>query len=149
MRRSVPAIAGLVALVVVASLFAACEPQPPAADPTARAYAASWVKGDYQAMWDLLTDESKAKVGQDGFIARLPRIAEEMTQTSLEATVGQAVHLTGATGSPDPRRATATLRGTFHTQPAGTLNRDTFLSLLLTGTEAKAACKIDSPPQAV
>src|SRR5260221_12924969 len=149
MRRSVPAIAGLVALVVVASLFAACEPQPPAADPTARAYAASWVKGDYQAMWDLLTDESKAKVGQVGFIARLPRIAEEMTETSLEATVGQAAHLTGANGSPDPRRATATLRVTFHTQRVGTLKRDTFLSLLLTGEKEKAAWKIDWTPEAI
>src|SRR5690349_19406659 len=113
MRRFTP---GLVALAVIASIFAACEPQPPAADPTARAYAAAWVKGDYQTMWDLLTDDSKAKVGQDGFIARLPRIAEEMTQTSLEATVGPAVHLVGANGSPDPRRAVATLSVTFHTQ---------------------------------
>ena len=46
MTRLVP---GLIALTVVASIFAACEPQPPAAEPTARAYAAAWVKGDYQA----------------------------------------------------------------------------------------------------
>ena len=146
MRRSVPV---LVALVVVASLFAACEPQPPAADPTARAYAAAWVKGDYQAMWDLLTDDSKAKVGQDGFIARLPRIAEEMTQTSLEATVGTAVHLTGANASPDPRRATATLSVTFHTQRVGTFKRDTFLSLVMVGEKDKATWKIAWTPEAI
>jgi len=69
----------LVGLFVVASIFAACEPQPPAAEPVARAYAAAWTKGDYDAMWALLTDESKARVGEDGFIKRLPRIAEEMT----------------------------------------------------------------------
>ena len=146
MRRFSP---GLVALVVIASLFAACEPQPPAADPVARAYAAAWVKGDYQAMWDLLTDESKAKVGADGFIARLPRIAEEMTQTSLEAAVGAAVHLTGANGSPDPRRATATLSVTFRTQRVGTFKRDTFLSLVMVGEKDKAAWKIDWTPEAI
>src|SRR5437867_3015834 len=140
---------GLVGLVLVASIMAACEPQPPAADPTARAYAAAWAKGDYQAMWALLTDESKAKVGADGFIARLPRIAEEMTQTSLEATVAPAVHLTGPNGSPDPRRATATLSVTFHTQRVGTVKRDTFLSLIMVGEKDKAAWKIDWTPEAI
>src|SRR5436305_12230862 len=104
MKRFTPA---LVALTVVSSLFAACEPQPPAAEPVARAYAAAWAKGDYQAMWDLLTDESRTKVGEDGFLKRLPRIGEEMTLTSLEATTGAAVHPAGPNGSPDPRRATA------------------------------------------
>jgi len=55
MRRCAPVAPGLVGLVVVAAIFAACEPQPPAAEPVARAYAAAWTKGDYQAMWDLLT----------------------------------------------------------------------------------------------
>ena len=87
MRRFAPALA---ALAVVASLFAACEPQPPAAEPAARAYAAAWAKGDYQAMWDLLTDDSRTRIGADGFLGRLPRIAEEMTLKSLEATTGAA-----------------------------------------------------------
>src|SRR6266540_811511 len=130
MKRFAP---GLVALSVVASLFAACEPQPPAAEPVARAYAAAWSKGDYPAMWDLLTVESKARVGEDGFITRLPRIAEEMTLTSLDATTGAAVHLTGANGSPDPRRATVPLAVTFHTKRVGDLKRDTVLTLVMTG----------------
>ena len=117
----------LVAAVVAGSIFAACEPQPPAADPTARAYATAWTKGDYQAMWDLLTDDSKARVGEDGFIKRLPRIGEEMTLTSLEATVGPAVHTAGPNGSPDPRRATAPLSVTFHTVRVGDFKRDTFV----------------------
>lgn len=146
MKRFAP---GLVALAVVASLFAACEPQPPAAEPVARAYAAAWAKGDYQAMWDLLTDESKARVGEDGFIKRLPRIAEEMTLKSLDATTGPAVHPVGASGSPDPRKATAPLSVTFHTQRVGDLRRDTFLSLVMVGEKDKAAWKIEWAPEAI
>ncbi len=139
----------LVLLVVSASIFAACEPQPPAAEPVAKAYALAWGKGDYQAMWALLTEESKAKVGEDGFIKRLPRIAEEMTQTSLEATVGNAAHPAAANGSPDPRRATVPLRVTFHTQRVGDIRRDTFLSLVMTGEKDKAVWKVDWTPEAV
>lgn len=136
-------------LAVIASIFAACEPQPPAAEPVAKAYAAAWVKGDYPAMWALLADESKATVGEDGFIARLPRIAQEMTLTSLEATSGVAAHPAGANGSPDPRRATVPLAVTFHTQRVGDLRRDTFLNLVMTGDKDKAVWKIDWTPEAI
>lgn len=139
----------LVILTVISSLFAACEPQPPAAEPVAKAYAAAWVKGDYQAMWALLTDESKAKVGEDGFIGRLPRIAQEMTLASLEATSGVATHPAGPNGSPDPRRATVPLSVTFHTQRVGDFRRDTFLSLVMTGEKDKALWKIDWTPEAI
>ena len=139
----------LVALSVVASIFAACEPQPPAAEPVAKAYAAAWAKGDYQAMWALLTEESKARVGEDGFIARLPRIAEEMTLTSLDATAGVAVHPALANGSPDPRRATVPLAVTFHTMRVGDIRRDTFLSLVMTGEKDKAGWRIDWTPEAI
>jgi len=146
MRRFTPALA---ALAVVASLFAACEPQPPAAEPTARAYAAAWAKGDYQAMWDLLTDDSRTRVGADGFLGRLPRIAEEMTLKSLDATTGAAVHPAGPNGSPDPRRATAPLTVTFHTQRVGDFKRDTLLTLVMVGEKDKASWKIDWTPEAI
>ena len=146
MKRFAPALVGL---TVVASLFAACEPQPPAADPTARAYAAAWSKGDYQAMWDLLTDESRARVGEDGFIKRLPRIAEEMTLKSLDATTGPAVHPAGPNGSPDPRKASASLSVTFHTQKVGDFKRDTLLSLVMIGDKDKASWKIEWGPEAI
>ena len=139
----------LVGLSVIASVLAACEPQPPAAEPVAKAYALAWAKADYAAMWALLTDESKAKVGEDGFIKRLPRIAEEMTLTSLEASAGAATHVAGAAGSPDPRRATVPLSVTFHTQRVGDLRRDTFLSLVMTGEKDKAVWKIDWTPEAI
>ena len=139
----------LIVLTVIGSIFAACEPQPPAAEPVAKAYAAAWAKGDYAAMWALLTDESKAKVGEDGFIARLPRIAQEMTLTSLDASSGPATHLTGVGGSPDPRRATAPLSVTFHTQRVGDFRRDTFLSLVMTGEKDKAVWKIDWTPEVI
>jgi penicillin-binding protein 2 len=146
MKRFAP---GLVALSVVASLFAACEPQPPAAEPVARAYAAAWAKSDYPAMWALLTQDSRARVGEDGFIKRLPRIAEEMTLRSLEATTGPAVHPAGPNGSPDPRRATASLGVTFHTQKVGDFKRDTLLSLVMVGEKDKAEWRIDWSPEAI
>jgi penicillin-binding protein 2 len=146
MRRFAPL---LVALSVIASLFAACEPQPPAAEPVARAYAAAWSKGDYQAMWDLLTDDSKTRVGEDGFIKRLPRIAEEMTLKSLEAIVGAAAHPAGPNGSADPRKATAPLSVTFHTQRVGDFKRDTSLALVMIGDKDKAVWKIDWSPEAI
>ncbi|MHB8631925.1 MAG: penicillin-binding protein 2 [Candidatus Limnocylindria bacterium] len=149
MKGLVRVVPGLVAFTVVASIFAACAPQPPAAEPVARAYAADWVKGDYPAMWSLLTDGSKARVGEDGFIKRLPRIAEEMTLTSLGAVAGTAVHPAGPNGSPDPRRATVPLSVTFHTQRVGTFTRDTVLSLVMVGERDKAAWKIDWTPEAI
>ena len=139
----------LVGLSVIASVLAACEPQPPAAEPVAKAYALAWTKADYPAMWALLTDESKTTVGEEGFIKRLPRIAEEMTVTSLEASAGTATHPAGPNGSPDPRRATVPLNVTFHTQRVGDLRRDTFLSLVMTGEKDKAVWKIDWTPEAI
>ena len=130
-------------------MLAACEPQPPAVEPVARAYALAWTKGDYNGRWALLTDESKAKAGEDGFIKRLPRIAEEMTLTSLEASAGPATHLAGPNGSPDPRRATVPLNVTFHTQRVGDVRRDTFLSLVMTGEKDKAVWKIDWTSEAI
>ena len=141
MPRIVLPLVGL--LFFIGSVLAACEPQPPAAEPVAKAYALAWTNGDYNAMWALLTDESKAKVGEDGFLKRLPRIAEEMTLTSLDALAGPATHLAGANGSPDPRRATVPLSMTFHTQRVGDVRRDTFLSLVMTGEKDKAVWKID------
>ena len=130
-------------------ILAACEAQPPAAEPVARAYAVAWANGAYQTMWDLLTDESRARVGEDGMLRRLPRIADEMSLTSLDATTGPAVHPAGPGGSPDPRRAKAPLSVTFHTARVGDVRRDTFLSLVLVGEKDKAAWKIDWTPESI
>ena len=146
-RRS--AAHGLVAVFVFAMILAACEAQPPAAEPVARAYAVAWANGAYQTMWDLLTDESRARVGEDGMLMRLPRIADEMSLTSLDATTGPAVHPAGAGGSPDPRRAKAPLSVTFHTARVGDVRRDTFLSLVLVGEKDKAAWKVDWTPESI
>src|SRR5258707_3855149 len=107
------------------------------------------MKGDYQAMWELLTDASKTRVGEDGFLKRLPRIAEEMTLKSLEAAAGNATHPAGPNGSPDPRRATVPLGVTFHTQPVGDFRRDTFLSLVMVGEKDKATWKIEWAPESI
>src|SRR5207245_4503353 len=136
-------------LLLCASLLAACEPGPPPPEPVARAYAAAWVKGDYQAMWALVSDEAQQRVGAAGFVDRLPRIADEMTLKSLDARTGAASHPALANGSPDPRRATVTLDVAFHTQRVGDVARQTALNLVLVGDKDKAAWKIDWTPEAI
>ena len=82
----------LAVLFAVAAVASACqEAGPPAPEPVARAYAEAWQRGDVRAMWDLLTPEARERTGEEGFIARLPRIAEEMSLRALEAKSGAAL----------------------------------------------------------
>jgi len=122
---------------------------PPQPDPIAKAYAEAWMKGDYQKMFGLLTDDARAQYGAEGFTDRLPRIAEEMTLKSLEAKVGEATRPALPNGSPDPRKATIPLDVTFHTARVGDLSRRTSLSLVLVGEKEKAVWKIAWTPQAI
>ena len=142
---------GVVAAVAIlcASIFSACEPGPPPAEPIARQYAAAWQKSDYQAMWDLLTDDAKDQVATAGFIDRLPRIAEEMTLRSLEAKPGTATHPALPNGSPDPRKASVPLDLIFHTQRVGDIARATTLQLVMVGEKDKAVWRIAWTPEAI
>jgi len=140
----------LAVLFTVASVAGACqEAGPPAPEPVARAYAEAWQKGDLRAMWDLLTSESRERVGEDGFIARLPRIAEEMSLRSLEAKPGPAIRGKLPNGSPDPARATAPVAVTFKTDRVGDFSREVSLRLVLQGAKDEARWRIDWTPEAV
>jgi len=140
----------LALLFFVASVLGACQQAgPPPAEPVARAYAEAWQKGDVQAMWALLTEESKQRVGEDGFITRLPRIAEEMTLRSLEAKAGTATIPKLPSGSPDPARATVPLAVTYRTERVGDFSRETALRLVLEGEKEKAVWRIDWTPEAI
>ena len=142
---------GLIAAVAIlcATVLGACEPGPPPAEPIARQYAAAWQKSDYQAMWDLLTDDAKDQVTTAGFIDRLPRIAQEMTLRSLEAKIGAATHPALPNGSPDPRKASVPLDVVFHTQRVGDIARATALQLVMVGEKDKAVWRIAWTPEAV
>lgn len=100
-------------------------------------------------MWDLLTPESKERVGEAGFVQRLPRIAEEMSLTSLQTIVGPATQPRMANGSPDPRRASVPMKVTFKTQRVGEFTRDTKLDLVMEGEKAEARWRIDWRPEAI
>jgi penicillin-binding protein 2 len=136
----------LYAALAVAS---ACEALPPSPDPVAKAYAEAWTKGQYKEMWDLLTDESRQRVGTEGFIDRLPRIAEEMTLRTLEATTGPSTRERLPNGSPDPRSAAVPLDVTFHTTRVGDFKRSTTLSLVMVGEKDKAVWRIAWSPEAI
>jgi penicillin-binding protein 2 len=136
-------------VILCATVLGACEPGPPPPEPIARQYAEAWQKSDYQAMWDLLTEDAKAQVTPAGFIERLPRIAEEMTLRSLEAKPDSATHPALPNGSPDPRKATVALTVTFHTQRVGDLTRQTALQMVMVGEKDKAVWRIAWTPQAI
>ncbi len=131
-----------VVLFTIAVVAAGCEAAPPAPEPAARAYAAAWSKGDYDAMWALLTDESRQRVGEDGFIKRLPRIAQEMSLKTLDVSVGTVTRPAGKDGKPDPARARVPLGLTFHTQRVGDVKRDVTLDLVLAGEKERAGWKV-------
>ena len=128
---------------------AACAPGPPSPDPVARQYTAAWEKRAYQDMWALLTEDAQAQVTTAGFIDRLPRIADEMTLVSLQATIGTPTHPALAGGSPDPRRASVPLSVKFHTQRVGDFSRDTTLAMQLVGEAEKAVWRIAWTPEAI
>ena len=130
-------------------MLASCEAALPQPDPVAKAYAAAWQRGEYQKMFDLFTDDARAQYGKDGFLDRLPRIADEMTLRSLETKVGAATRPTLANGSPDPRHASVPIEVTFHTTRVGDFSRSVALSLVLLGEKEKAAWKIAWSPQVI
>jgi len=132
-------------LFAVVSVLAACEPAQPQPDAVAKSYAEAWQKADYQTMWALLTDGSQQTVGTAGFIDRIPRIAQEMGQTSLEVKVGAASRPL-ANGSADANHATIPLDVTFHTARVGDVRRTTTLALVYIGEKDKGIWKIDWSP---
>jgi penicillin-binding protein 2 len=136
-------------LYVALAVASACEAVPPSPDPVAKAYADAWTKGQYKEMWDLLTEESRQRVGTEGFVDRLPRIAEEMTLRSLEATTGPSTRQKLPSGSPDPRNATVPLDVAFHTKRVGDFSRGTTLSLVMVGEKDKAVWRISWTPEAI
>jgi penicillin-binding protein 2 len=144
--RSLFIIPLLYAALAVAS---ACDAVPPSPDPVAKAYADAWTNSHYQEMWDLLTEGSRQSVGTEGFIDRLPRIAEEMTLRSLVATAGPSTRRKLPNGSPDPRSATIPLDVTFHTTRVGDFTRSTTLSLVMVGEKDKAVWRIAWTPEAI
>ncbi|MSQ37819.1 MAG: hypothetical protein EXR61_05855 [Chloroflexi bacterium] len=140
----------LALLLVFAVLVGGCEaPTPPAPEPVARAYATAWQKGDVRGMWELLSEASRTEVGEAAFIDRLPRIAEEMTLRSLDATAGVATYPLGADGKPDPRRATIALSLVFHTARVGDVRRETSLAFTLVGEGPQATWRIAWTPEAI
>jgi penicillin-binding protein 2 len=131
-----------VVLFTAIVVAAGCAAAPPAPEPAARAYATAWSKGDYDAMWALLSDETRQRAGEDGFTKRLPRIAEEMSLRSLEVSVGPTTRPAGRDDKPDPGRASVPLGLTFHTQRVGDVKRDVTLDLVLVGEKDHASWKI-------
>src|SRR5919109_3174294 len=125
----------------VASVLAACEPSQPQPDAAAKSFAAAWQKADYQAMWSLVSSEAQQRVGTEGFVDRLPRIADEMTLKSFEVKVGQSSRPL-VNGSPDPKRATVPLDITYHTQRVGDVRRTTTLAMVFVGEKDKGVWKI-------
>ena len=136
------------AVITATFVLAACEPAQPPPDAVAKTYAEAWLKKDYQKMWDLFTDGAKARVGTEGFIDRLPRIADEMTLKSLDVKVGVSTRPL-VNGSPDVQHATVPLDITYHTARVGDIRRTTTLAMVFVGDKDKGVWKIDWSPEAL
>lgn len=100
-------------------------------------------------MWELLTASSQERVGSEGFLDRLPLIAQEMSLLSLEARAGAAEFDRQPSGSPDPRRATIPLSVAFKTKNVGEFSRETELHLVMEGEKEEARWRIDWGPEAI
>lgn len=146
-----PATRRAVALCVsLVLLLSGCEPAPPPEPaPVAAAYARAWSKGDARALFDLLTDASRARYGEAGVVERLPRIAEEMTLRSLDVAVGLVSRPVLPDGKADPRRATFPLRATFHTAQVGDFTREVALPLVLVGEPPQARWQVEWSPELI
>ena len=143
MIRLAPAL-----LFALVSVLGACEPAQPQPDAAAKSYATAWVRNDYQAMWALLSDAAQQRVGTEGFVDRLPRIAQEMTLSSLDVKVGPSSRPL-VNGSPDARRATIPIEVTFHTARVGDIRRTTTLAMVYVGEKDKGVWKIEWTPEAI
>lgn len=142
-KRVLPAL-----LFAIAGVLAACEAAQPQPDAVAKSYAELWKKGDYAKMYDLLTDGAKTRVGTEGFIDRLPRIAEEMTLRSLDVTVGASSRPV-KNGAADPNSATVPLDIAYHTTRVGDVRRTTTLAMVFVGDKDKGVWKIEWTPEAI
>ena len=92
MRRTIFAL-----LIAATGVLAACEPAQPQPDAVAKSYADLWQKADYQKMWDLLSDNAKARVGTEGFV--------ELAQRARAA--GRDVEAVRVPGDHDTMKAAA------------------------------------------
>lgn len=95
----------LLALILTLSFAAACGLKQPSASPlptphvtlatapasdyegTAAAFLAAWERGDYAAMYSLLSRLSQAAISLEDFAKRLTDVAQAMTQTSVETKI--------------------------------------------------------------
>lgn len=90
--------------------------------PAASAFLQNWVKEDYTKMYDSLTRVSRDAITREKFQARYLDIAANLTLQKLEFEI-----LSSLINSP--RSAQVAYRVTFNTIIAGTLKRDTAMSL--------------------
>ena len=141
-------LAGWLGLILLLSACESASP-PPSPDSVGPAYAAAWQRGDVRAMWALVSPAAQAEVGEPGFIDRLPRIAKEMTLTSLEATAGPVSRPAGSDGMTDPRRAQVPIAVTWHTSRVGDVRREVSLDLILVGEGPQAEWRIAWTAEAI
>lgn len=143
-------------LLVVVFLLSACQPAavvaPPEALPTAtvelptprvhltrapdvrgavEAFLAAWKEEDFQAMYDMLSSNSRAALSADDFIARYTDVTQNLTLKTIEYEVINV----GAT----PGEAKASYRVDFDTHLAGMLSREMEMTLVMEGSGWKVA----------
>jgi penicillin-binding protein 2 len=97
--------------------------QVPDAGDTARAYLEAWKNEDYEQMYALLTDESKASLSEDDFINHYQDIAVETALSSLD----YQIH----TPQVNPVDAQVEYQVTLHSALVGDVQDETKMDLIL------------------
>ncbi len=96
----------------------------PARD-TARAFLEGWGKGDYAAMYSLLSSQSQAAISQDDFVKRYQSTADESTATAIKPQFVSAVE--------DGNTATVQFKTHIDTVVFGAIEEDNAFSMVREG----------------
>jgi cell division protein FtsI/penicillin-binding protein 2/predicted small lipoprotein YifL len=131
----------LAALVILSLLLSACGAGGPAALPTAvvsvntapdaesaaRTYLEAWNTGNYTAMYEMLTSESKAAITSEDFVARYAMVATQTNLFRVDYEILQSLTNT--------RDAQVGYRVTLNSAVIGPVTRDTSMNLQLEGDQ--------------
>jgi penicillin-binding protein 2 len=95
---------------------------PPAADGAAAAFLSAWTAGDYDRMYDLLSDSDRLSMSRDQFRARYVSALREATTTAIRTELRSLLH--------EGPRAQAGFRGEWQTTLFGPLEFENTIPLV-------------------
>src|SRR2546425_1108544 len=131
------------ALLVVS---VACEAPAPKPEEAARSYADAWQRAGYAAMYDLLTPAAQRRTARDAFVTRYGNIADEMSLTGIDVSLGVATPEQDASQKPIDGRVDVPLTVRYKTTKIDPFTRTVALILV---RQPDKSWKVDWTPEAI